>query len=112
MRTPHPDDTFLMRICYALDVPPRMLANDIGVAYSEVLPLLDPLGQLVEQDRDETWYKIKQYVDMRYAELMAIRKELEMALQKDLTKRAARIAMQGTIGRKPPPLRRVKVIPR
>lgn len=105
-RTPHPDDTFLQKICYALDVTPRMLASDIDVPYAELEPLLDKRHLLAEIDRGELWWKIKHHVDSRLAEMMAVRSELNVAMQQH---RAARILQNerfATVSARPPPQRR------
>lgn len=102
-KAPSVDDTFLQRICHALDVTPRMLAADIDVPYGEVEPLLDERHLLVEMDRDETWWKISQYVDVRLGELMAVRAELAKSLQKDRASRAVRIAQFRMRDKKSPP---------
>lgn len=102
-KRPTTDDTFLWRICHALDVPPRMLAAEINVPYSEIHPLLDERHLLVEIDRDETWWKIAEYVDRRVGELMAARMELSKALQRDRTRRALRIDHLKTRQKKPSP---------
>lgn len=92
-----------MRICKALDEPPKLLAKNIGVPYAELHPLLDPLHLLVELDRDETWWLISQYVDKRIGVLLAARAELNKALQKDRSRRAVRVqAMQQRQGKGSP----------
>lgn len=86
------DETFLQRICIALEVTPRGLARKLGVPYKEIEPLLSPRHMLAEIDRDPTWWKIAEYVDKRMAMHMAVKNELNKALQQDRTKRAARLA--------------------
>ena len=102
-RTPSVDDTFLWRICHALDLPPRMLAANIGVAYAELEPLLDARHVLVELDRDEVWWRISEYTDHRLGELMAIKREMSRALQRDRVKRAYRIEHLKSRTKKKPP---------
>ena len=102
-KNPTVEDTFLWRICHALDVPPRMLAARIGVEYAELEPLLDERHKLVEIDRDEVWWKLAEHVNVRIGELMAIRHELDKALQKDRASRAVRIAKQRQRLKKPSP---------
>lgn len=89
-KEPSVDDTFLWRICHALDEPPRMLAQSIGVPYAEVEPLLDERHHLAEIDRDEVWWLILQYTSKRMGHLIAIRTELNKALQRDRKKRLLR----------------------
>jgi len=69
-----------------------VLAANIDVPYAELEPLLDHRHKLVELDRDEVWFKIREHVGQRLGALLAIRMELTRALQKDVAKRAARIA--------------------
>lgn len=102
-KNPTVEDTFLVRICHALDVPPRMLAARIGVEYAELEPLLDDRHKLVEIDRDEVWWKLAEYVNIRLGELMAIRHELDKSLQKDRAARALRIAHHRRRDKKPSP---------
>ena len=103
MSAPSVEDTFLWRICKALDEPPRMLAFNIGVDYDELAPLLDARHKLAEIDRDETWWKISAYADRRLGEIMAVRAELQSALQRDRSNRAVRIAAQRVSHRKGSP---------
>lgn len=100
---PQVEDTFLWRICKALDEPPRMLASNIGVPYAELAPLLDARHKLAEIDRDETWWLIGEYADRRLGEIMAIRQELNKALQRDRSKRAVRVAAYRATKRKGSP---------
>lgn len=102
-KNPTAEDTFLWRICHALDVPPRMLAARLGVDYAELEPLLDHRHKLVEIDRDEVWWKLAEYVSVRLGEIMAIRHELDKSLQKDRASRAVRIAKQRQRDKKPSP---------
>lgn len=89
---PNSSQTFLWRICHALDIPPKELAREIGVDYQKDLaPLLAERRHVVEIDRDETWWLISDFVARRTGLLMAIKLELDRALQKD---RAARVTRQ------------------
>lgn len=91
-KEPKVTDSFLWRICHALDEPPRMLAKNAGVDYKELLPLLDgQRSMLVDIDRDEVWWRISEYVSRKMGSLMAIREELNRALQADRVKRVTRI---------------------
>jgi hypothetical protein len=82
-----------MRICHALDLTPEELAASAQVDYEEIAPLLDArIGLLVEQDRDDTWWKISEYVDSQLAMLLVVKMELTKALQNERARRAARIA--------------------
>lgn len=68
-----------------------MLAHNIGVPYAELEPLLAKRHMLAEIDRDETWWKISEYVDRRLGTLLAIRHELNASLQRDRARRAVRV---------------------
>lgn len=106
-RTPSPEDTFLQRICFALDITPRMLANDIDVPYAELEPLLDKRHLLAEIDRGEIWWKIKHHTDMRLAELMAVRSELNVAMQEHRAQRISQNMRYRRVDAKLPPQRRI-----
>lgn len=91
-KDPEVSDSFLWRICHALDEPPRMLAKNIGVEFHELAPLLD--GErwvLAEVDRDHVWLEISAYVDRKTAMLMAVREELTRALHKERVRRATKL---------------------
>lgn len=91
-RGPKVSDSFLWRICHALDEPPRMLAKNIGVDYKDLHPLLEgQRGELAELDRDEVWWKISEYVSQKTGLLLAVREELNRKLQADRVKRVSRI---------------------
>ena len=91
-KAPEVNDSFLWRICHALDEPPRLLASNIGVAYKELLPLLDgQRGELCELDRDEVWMKLSRYVAQKQGAIMAVREELNRKLQSERTRRASRL---------------------
>lgn len=100
---PKASDTFLWRICKALDEPPRMLAHNIGVDFSELRPLLDERWRVAEIDRDEVWWKIAEYTDRRIGEMLAIRVEVQRALQRDRSARAKRIAAMAARDKKGSP---------
>lgn len=80
-----------------------MLAANIGVPYDELAPLLEPRHLLAEIDRDEVWWKVGEYADRRLGEIMAIRSELNAALQRDRSNRAVRLATQRAATRKGSP---------
>lgn len=100
---PETSDSFLMRICKALDEPPRMLAYNLGVDYSELEPLLDDRHKLAEMDKDYVWWELSRYVDERLGVLMAIRFEMTKALEKDRSRRAVRAVRQKNIMQKESP---------
>lgn len=91
---PSTEETFLQRICTAIELTPRELAKRIGVKYTEIEPLLSPRHLLAEIDRDDTWWKIAELVNARVGTLLAVKAEMNKALQRDRTKRAARMAAQ------------------
>lgn len=93
-RVPLPDikDSFLKRICAALDVKPNELADMLGVSYGDVLALLGPRTRVADIDMDEAWYEIAEYVETQLGLLMAVKLELNAALQKDKERRALRYA--------------------
>lgn len=91
LKTPTKDDTFLWRICHALDLHPTELADAIGVSYRKDLrPLLAHKHRTVEIDRDATWLALNDYVNERIAMLMAVRLEMNRTLKRDIDSRIAR----------------------
>lgn len=89
---PKATDSFLKRICHALDEPPRMLAANLDVAFSELRPLLKGHpGSLVEMDRDEVWFSISAYINVKIGTLTAIKYELDKALQSQRRLRVSRV---------------------
>ena len=86
-RQPTVDDTFLVRICYAIGESPRTLARSIGVPYSALEPLLSPRYTVAELDMDEVWLLVEGYVSKRIGLLLAIKYEMNKALQEDRKKR-------------------------
>ena len=97
---PTTSDSFVWRICKALDEPPRILAMKIGVPYHELAPMLDDRHKLVEIDRDEVWWKLSAYVKSQLAMLLAVQHELDKALQKDRADRVVRTAHERHAARK------------
>lgn len=76
---------------------PRQLAAKIEVRYKDLEPLLDDRNKIADMDSDEVWWKISRYADVRLGNIMAIRHELNRALQADRGKRIARVAAQRRI---------------
>lgn len=68
-----------------------MLARNIGVKYKELEPLLMPHNLIEDIDRDEVWWKIKEYVSHRLAMLLTVNSELNKQLQKQRVKRVQRL---------------------
>lgn len=83
--------TFLQRILDALEMKPWQLAQAIGVPHREIKAMLAPRHALAEMDRDDTWWLIAAYVDKRLALTLAIKADLNAALQRDRVKRAAQL---------------------
>lgn len=93
-----------MRICKALDVPPRMLAVHLGVEYADLEPMLNrPYSQLPSVDEDEVWWRLYELISERIAMLMVVRAELDRALQKSRTKKAQRFAAMVSRGKRTRP---------
>lgn len=91
-KEPDSSDTFLMRICHALDETPQELAKSIGVKYkADIFPLLGPRNTVAEMERDDTWFLISEYVAKKMGYLMAVRMELDKALQQDRARRAVQV---------------------
>lgn len=69
-----------------------MLAKNIGVDYAELEPLLsDRAAMLVDQDRDEVWWKIDEYVSRKIGMMLAIKFEMNKALQEQRQRRVQRV---------------------
>lgn len=100
---PSVNQTFLERICNALDEPPRILAANIGVTFDELEPLLDARHLLAEIDRDDVWQLIEKHVAQRVGALMAIQYELKRALALDKDRRRERIARHNELPRRRSP---------
>lgn len=101
---PSSDDGFLMRICHGLDLKPWQLARVIGIPYKELKPLLDDRRwQLAEMTKDDMLWAIMDYTTKRLGEVMAIRRELNVKLQRDRVRQAAHLARFGERDKKPSP---------
>lgn len=87
---PKKEHSFMERICHALDESPRRLARNIGVKWKDFEPLLDERHMIAEIDRDEVWWKVMHYTNKRLGHILAIKSELNKALQKDRKKRLLR----------------------
>lgn len=91
-RTPTREDSYVMRICFALDVTPQKLAKALQIPFRELRPLLHGReGEIAEVDMDEVLWALHSYVGERIAYLLAIRAELDNKLQKDRINRVKRI---------------------
>lgn len=102
---PKVSDPFLLRVCKALGMKPTELAEAIGVPYADIHKMLAPRHIVVEIDRDETWWKISEIIDLRIGLLMAARHELQKALQQDRAKRSLRVERHLERDKKPSPRR-------
>lgn len=83
-------ETFMDLICQACDKTPREMAKAIGVSYKELVPLLASRHSVAEIDRDEVWYRVSEYVATRIGYMLAVKGELNKALQQDRKKRILR----------------------
>jgi len=97
--TPVTSDSFLMRLCKALDLSPRQLAAAIDVPYADLQPLESKYAGLVDIDRSPIWWSIMELIDKRTALLLAARHELNTKLTKDRAHRALRVSEHVKRGR-------------
>lgn len=108
---PAPEQTFLERICHALDYTPQEIAKQIGVPYKELAPLLDRLNTVADLNKDDVWWLISALITKRTAMHLAVQAELNIALQRQRERQAVRIAAAKkrppvTLPVRRPPLRR------
>ena len=89
---PDESQSFLWRICNALDYTPDELAKILGVDRKELGELLRPLLQVADINEDSGWWAIAAYVNRRLGQHMAIKAELDKALRQQRERQAARIA--------------------
>lgn len=90
-KEPSAEDTFLWRILHALDEHPYELAKNIGVRHKDIKAMLGDRQTLADIDRDETWWLISEYVNRKLGSLLAVKAELNKALQSDRARRALRV---------------------
>lgn len=91
-KEPEVSDSFMWRICHALDEPPRMLAKNAGVEFKDLAPLLEGRrGLLAEVDRDHVWWAVSDYVNKKLGLMLGIKEELNRALQSERVKRATKL---------------------
>ncbi len=103
---PTAEQTFLERICNALDYTPHEIAKQIGVPYRELEPLLAPLRTVADINKDEVWWLISTLTDRRIAAHLAVKHELNVALDKQRKAQALRIAeLKGRLPKSAPPRR-------
>lgn len=91
-REPAEDQSFLERICNALDYKPHELAKILSVPQKDLGELLRPLKEVADINKDSVWWAISAYVNKRLGQHMAIKHELDVALNKQRVQQAARIA--------------------
>lgn len=90
-KKPSSDDSFLWRICHAIDLHPSELAAELNVPYKEIKLLLKtPVSKIADPDYEETWWLIGEYVSKRIGTLMAIKYELNKMLQSARTDKVTR----------------------
>ena len=92
-------DGFVNQICDALDIPPRVLANKLGVEYAELKLLMDAkAAMLAEVDMNETLWRLSEFVAEKLGVFMAAKAELDRKLQVDRANRILRIKrMKGEV---------------
>lgn len=105
-REPAIEQTFLERICNALDYTSYDLAKQIGVPHEELEPLLVPLHRQGDINKDDVWWIIATLVDKRLGQHLAIKSELNKALAKQRVAQAERLAAQRARLPMPLPVRR------
>lgn len=70
----------------------RELAKSSGIPLKDLEIINDPRMFALEWLKDDTWWQIKNYIDVRIGMLMAFNTDLNRHLQKDRTRQAVRIA--------------------
>lgn len=91
-KEPSADQHFLERITHALNLFPHELAKELGVDKKDIMDMMtEQRTHTVEIDREQVWYELSQYVSRQIGYLMAVRLELDKALQKDRTARMLRV---------------------
>lgn len=88
---PSVDQSFVQRLCHALDMTIVDLAREVSVGKPTTFlaDVLDTLAewqhaspaQLPSVDRDVVWFEILKYIDQQYAYIMAAKHELNSLLQ-------------------------------
>jgi hypothetical protein len=91
LKKPEASDPFIWRVCYALELHPTELAERLGVNYKkEIKPLLNATGGQIGFEYDDLWIKIQELVSEKMGYCMAVRGEIDKALQKERAKRIQR----------------------
>lgn len=91
LKKPEANDPFIWRICYALELHPTELAERLGVNYAkEIKPLLRNTSGQIGFEYDELWLKIQDLVSEKIGYCMAVRSEIDRAVQKERAKRIQR----------------------
>jgi len=90
-KEPDGRDTFLWRICHALDLTPPQLAKRIGVRPSEVRALLYTHFRTADYSQDDTWELINAYVNKQLGLLLAVRADLQRSMREDRIRRLQRV---------------------
>lgn len=84
-------DSFMQRICKALDTDAYSLSHSIGVPYEDVMAVWKgQRSEIIDIDIDPMWAYIADHIDARIGALMSVRAEFNMKLERDRKKRAAR----------------------
>lgn len=92
-KKPTADDSFVWRICHALDIMPAELAYELGVTVEDVYAVLDlPLQDIAESEHDTVLWALSEYVAAKLGYLMAVKHQLDRKLQKERAVRVDRMA--------------------
>lgn len=85
------DDSFLWRLCHALDQHPTDVAANAGIPYKEFKALLKlDAAQMPEPEYDEVWEKLSAYLSKHIGLMMASKYEINRMLQRSRTRKALR----------------------
>ena len=90
-KDPDASDSFMWRVCHALDQHPPELAKNLGVTMRDMKPLMELRPhEMPEVDRNYVLNKLEPYLSNRLAMFMAAKREIGLLLQQDKARRAAR----------------------
>lgn len=81
----------MFRVCHAIDVTPYELAKELGVDFKEIAVRCGDKRKPVDMDGDDVWWLLLEALEERLGNLLAVKADLDRLLQKDRTRRAARI---------------------
>lgn len=89
---PGPEHTMIERLCHSTDLTLRELAKSSGIPLKTLEMVNDPRMFMLEWQKDDTWWLIKDHIDRQLGMLMAFNADLNRQLQRDRTRQATRIA--------------------